>query len=101
MSEEVKRCTGGFDNAGVCSERSDCAGGWHYDGSEHLHYGYDRCRREAGHESDISLPYHEWCLPDCGGAIMMVRDTVDTDYTTHWHTIYDMVNKSGERLVWK
>lgn len=92
-----KRCTAGFDNAGVCTMDSHRIA-WHTpEQALHLRYDYDRCRREAGHEKDPSLPYHGFHLPDTGGAI---TDRNDGYWDKTWMRIYDIVASSGEKLDW-
>ena|SRR5438046_7672370 len=96
--KRVQRCKAGVDNDGTCNISPVS---WHNSKqAEHLNYGYDRCRREAGHEEDPSLPYYNWHLPDCGSAVDDSGCGPVWDSTAQWLVIFDLVKSSGEKLDW-
>jgi len=99
-----RRCRAGFDNNGACTDPGHRTG-WHYpeqaERCEMIGFFYDQCRREYGHHLDDSLPYHRWCLPDCGSAVTTANDgSIIIDSTQAWIDIYEVVLSSGEKLEW-
>jgi hypothetical protein len=86
-----KRCPAGFDNlhelgGGFFANALACING----------YGYDRCRRPVGHETNEHDPHAAWHFPECGSAMRIDEHgeliIVNTQDWIDWYTIVEQTD---------